>query len=169
MTMSHIQTTKLTSSQSSIVFSNIPQDYNDLYITVSGRGDSTVNLIIKFNGGSIGTSTNRLQGDGSSAVGRTGSNNFGFVNDPNFTTNAFASIKGYIPRYTSSNTKTYGLETCTENGATLAYLKIEAGLWSSTDAITSIELEVSSGNMIAETAASLYGITAGGDGTVSTA
>jgi hypothetical protein len=60
------------------------------------------------------------------------------------------------------------VDTVSENNATAAFQRIIAGLNNSTAAITSINFFPSSGNFVAGSTISLYGITKGSDGIVTT-
>ena len=57
-----------------------------------------------------------------------------------------------------------------ENNATQAFQIISAGLWANTAAITSIQLipQSGGGTFVADSTVSLYGITKGSDGIVTT-
>jgi hypothetical protein len=77
----------------------------------------------------------------------------------------FSSSGVYIPNYAGSQNKSMSVDSVTEWDGTFAWTTIRAGLWSSTDAITSLTLTVSSGNFVQYSSASLYGVTAGSDGT----
>ena len=160
---------------SSITFSNIPQTYTDLCLVVSPRTDrasiATDYLKITFNSNTSSYSGIQLRGDGST----TGSGTFsgigatqyaGEINASTSTTNTFSNVQIYIPNYTSSNYKSYSVESAMENNATANYLTLDAGLWSNTAAITSIAIAPGVGtNFVQYTTASLYGVSATGDGT----
>jgi hypothetical protein len=75
-----------------------------------------------------------------------------------FTASTFANNEVTIPNYTSSNFKSYSVDSVTENNATQAYAIFVAGLWSNTAAITSITLGLSSANFVQYSTAYLYGI-----------
>jgi hypothetical protein len=83
------------------------------------------------------------------------------------TANTFGNTQIYIPNYKSSVAKSLSIDGVNENNATLAYQTIFAGLWTGTVAITSIQIEENfGGNWVANTSASLYGITKGSSGGV---
>jgi hypothetical protein len=77
------------------------------------------------------------------------------------TANTFSNCEAYFPNYTSSNYKSWGTESVTENNATTAYSSLSANLWSSTAAITSLTITMT--NPFAQySSASLYGLAAVG-------
>jgi hypothetical protein len=171
--MQHIETIELGSSQSSITFSSIPQDYDDLVVLISARSDrsaATEGISIKPNGSTANLSFVHLQYDpGGVASGTT--QRF-YMPGASSTSNTFSNNQLYISNYSASQSKSFSQESVSENNdATTYYMTIQAGLWNDTSAITSLEFvttfEVN--NFVSGSVFSLYGVTAGGDGTVSTA
>ena len=153
----------------SITFSSIPQTYDGLYLVVSGRdtGDSNGGVIkLGFNSSSANYSYRWLQGSGSAASSASSTSYIQMRNTPSSATaNTFGSTMIYIPNYASSNYKSASADSVGEHNGTEAYQTITAGLWSDTSAITSIQLYVGLGNFAQYSSASLYGVTAGSDGT----
>lgn len=150
---------------SSIVFNSIPQTYTDLKIVVSGRADSTaITLVGAINGSTSNFTSRFLYGDGSTPASSNAANSYwGNVNPSNYTASTFGSTEIYIPNYTSSNNKSFSVDSTTENNATGSTIAIWAGLWSQTAAITSITLTIaSSNNFVQYTTATLYGISSAG-------
>ena len=80
----------------------------------------------------------------------------------NFTASTFDSIDLYIPNYTSSNNKSFSVDSVAENNsATVNQLDLIAGLWSQTAAITSITFtSYNAANFVANSTFSLYGLAA---------
>ena len=158
---------------SSITFSSISQDYTDLYLVLSLRAETadTTTISLSFNGSTSNFTTRQLFGSGSSTGSTSASNSstaYGMINPSTWTTNTFANSSIYIPNYTSSNNKSFRRDAVNENNATAAYQSISAGLWSQTAAITSIGMTVTGGgggDFAQYSSATLYGITAGSDGT----
>ena len=75
----------------------------------------------------------------------------------------------YIPNYTGSTNKSISVDSVTENNATNNLMNIQAGLWSNTAAITSILFTSdTAGGFLAGSTISLYKITKGSDGIVTT-
>ena len=155
----------------SITFSAIPDTFTDLLIFGSIRtteGGTIDGLWVRPNGLTTNFSWRRLIGTGSAASSANGtSNDMGFLNTSGQTANTFGNFQLYIPNYASSVAKSLSCDSVTENNATAGYQAIYAGLWNSTDPITSIELRSSlSQNFLEHSTASLYGILAGSDGIV---
>ena len=90
-----------------------------------------------------------------------------FLNKSTYTANTFGNSVIYIANYAGSTYKSFSKDSITENNATAADQGVGAGLWSNTAAITSLSLTVTS-NMVAGSTFSLYGITKGSDGIVTT-
>jgi len=74
----------------------------------------------------------------------------------------------YISNYTSSSAKSFSVDTVTENNGSEGFHGIVSVLWDNTSAITSATLEFFVGDIVEGSTASLYKITRGGDGTVTT-
>ena len=169
--MQHIETVTVGSGgAASISFSAISADYTDLLIVGSIRsteGGTIDGLWVRPNGLTTNFSWRRLIGTGAASSGASGtSNDMGFISTAGQTANTFGNFQLYIPNYASSVAKSLSCDSVTENNATAAYQAIYAGLWNSTDPITSIELRSSlSQNFVQHSSASLYGIVRGSDGT----
>lgn len=159
-----IDKTILGSTASSITFTSIPADYTDLMVFYSLRSDEAAtqrDLRLRFNSVTSGYSTRYLDGYGSSTASGSDSGSFALAaNIPaaNMTANTFTNSSIYIPNYTSANNKSYSLDNTSENNATTTYLRLQAGLWSNTSAITSITLFPEAGGFVANSSVYLYGI-----------
>jgi hypothetical protein len=169
MTANYVLLEKITvgaAGASSVTFSGIPQTgYTDLVIKASVRSDKAstfADLTVKFNG-SASSYTNRLIYGEATSAGSYLNNyaNQGYIttmNAASSTSSTFTSTEIYIPNYTSANNKSFSDDGVTENNATSSYAILNAGLWSNTAAITSIELLTPSGNFVANTTFYLYGV-----------
>jgi hypothetical protein len=159
-----IASNDLTTTASSVTFSSIPQGYTDLKVVVSNRTNSGgVNIMgITFNGVTTGYSFRNLEGNGSAAASGGGTSTGGWaglVQPPSYTANTFSSNEIYIPNYTSSNNKSWSVDSTTENNATASYMELIAGSWSNTAAITSIAITDLGGNsFVSGSTFTLYGI-----------
>jgi hypothetical protein len=160
----------LTSSQSSVVFSGIPNTYTDLVVLISPRNTGAVVsefFYFTFNNDSSGIySYTQLQGNSSAASSARS------VSDPRFiipygypgasaTSNTFGSIEIYIPNYASSANKLASSTAVSENNSSTAnnaYIQTMAGLYRSTTAISSIEFNAVSGQYASGSRFDLYGI-----------
>lgn len=158
-----IQTTTLTSAQSSITFSSIPSTYTDLRVVWVGTnttGSSEVRLRFNSDTGTNYSQT-ALSGNGSSATsGRLTSQTLIYLtwgNSLNGTLPAFKTVDVFS--YTGSTYKTVlSTESTDRNGSGSVVANV--GLWRSTSTITSIELSVDTNNFATGTTATLYGIKA---------
>ena len=154
----------------SILFDNIPQTYTDLYFVASirtNRGQAIEGMILKPNSSATLPTVRYLLGTGSSVISDTVTSlGAGAANGASSTGATYANTGVYIPNYTSSVAKSLSVDSVLENNATLGYQNLVAGLWNVTDAITSLLIVGETGGTIqASSSATLYGITAGSDGT----
>jgi hypothetical protein len=152
---------------SAITFSNIPQNYTDLVLKISGRTAAAQGVAqIAFNGTTTNLNSRILYGIGSSAGSASYASviRAGYIVGTDYTASTFSNNEIYIPNYTSSNSKSLSIDSVTENNATEAYSSLNAGLWSNVTAITSLTLTVlNNGTGAASTfsqytTATLYGI-----------
>ena len=169
--MQHIETIELGSSQAGITFSSISADYDDLVLVFAIRSDDNGFAALNINSSTSNFTGVALAGNGSSASSFSRTDSFfGYINNVNQTANTFSSGQVYISNYTASSAKSISIDVVDESNATGADQVIYAGLWNQTAAITSVGIEPLSGgvNFVAGSVVSLFGITAGGDGTVTT-
>lgn len=159
-----IQHQRLNANASSITFSNIPQIYTDLYLVTSLRAAGGVEYDesrLFFNGVNSNLSAIDFDADGYSIYTFSVSNGFaGVVNGSNSTANAFSNQQIYISNYSSSNLKSYSVESVAEGRLFgVGYLDLASGLWNQTSPITSITLTSGGGsNWIQNSSATLYGV-----------
>ena len=182
-----IERLELTGLTSYVTFTSLPQTYDGLYIVASMRSSDTVSTfeggydpwLFRYNGSDTGYTNRELYGTGA-AVGtttdpnRSGNTwvsgtwarcgNYG-VSNANNTSNVFSTGSMLIPNYAGSNYKSTSAEMVKENNTTNAHQHMNALLWSNTAAITSISFALGLGQFVAGTSFSIYGITAGSDGT----
>jgi hypothetical protein len=166
--MKLIETKTLTSAQSNITFNSIPQNFTDLYVLLSLRGDSAGNgghVQMNLNGSTSNLSSRWLGGSGSSVGGYTSTTGtVGNFQGSNTTANTFGNHSIYISNYASSTNKSASFDSVEENNGTQAYATIGAFLWSNSAGITSLLIKHETGNMVAGSTISLYGIGGVGDG-----
>ena len=156
------------SPQATIDFSSIPQGYTDLVLVLSSRdsisGASPGQGAIRFNGDSGNNYSRRfLRGNGSTVDSSSSTGVSAIilrVMQPNgATANVFGSMTMYIPNYTGSNYKSLSIDNITENNATEAHAELNAGIWNSTSAITSMSILSASGaSMLTNSTFTLYGV-----------
>ena len=166
-TLIPIQTYTLGSTTASVTFSNIPQNYTDLKVVVNARGTIGTDwrdMTFKFNSSTSGYTQRYLYGQGASALSGTGGYSAGYAGHANgttTTTNTFSSVEVYIPNYAGSNAKSFSFESITENNGTTALSMIGTSLWSGTEAIRNILVELPGDSFVSGSTLTLYGISNG--------
>ena len=175
--MKLIETKTLGTAAASIEFTSIPQTFTDLVIHLSLRtahSDVANDLVYRVNGdsGANRYTFRRLSVDGSAASSGSGSLDrgyFGVVDGNTATANTFGNGTLYVPNYAGATQKSFSSDSVSENNGTAAFLFIIAGLYNQTTAISSIIFySESAANILAGSTISLYGITKGSDGIVTT-
>ncbi len=157
---------------SAITFSSIPQTFTDLILKISSRdnrsgqpnGDIAVQIGLNgsINTGSI-YSQRRLYGagtfSGSDNTSAASSASVGMSTSATATASTFGNTEIYFPNYTSSNNKSFSVDGVSENNASAGWDVFNAGLASTTNAITDIKLTSFFGTSFDQyTTAVLYGI-----------
>ena len=171
--MKLIASTTLETAQNSITFSSVPASFDDLYVVLSGRGANAsfyADVALKLNGSTADFTGRTLYGNDGAAVSGTSGNTIGFVPANTATASTFGSTALYIPNYRVSVAKSISTDSVMENNSAGNTLHgIFATLWNQTATISTVELYLlSSANLVAGSIASLYGITKGSDGIVTT-
>lgn len=155
--------------RAAIEFTVIPQTYTDLYLVCSLRSDrATANDVVSlsFNGNTSNFSARYIEGSGSSAGSYADQARIaGVSSTANQTASVFGNSVITITNYTASSAKSWSVDSVNENNATSAYQIIAAGLWNNSAPISSIKLDPAGANLMQYSSASLYGVTAGNDGT----
>ena len=155
-------------SVSNISFTNIPQNYNDLVVKLSVRGNSTFatqQMYMTFNSNTSSYSARQVYGDGSNPTSASLSNSGAAISIVNTNTSpstasTFSSTDVYIPNYTSSVNKSASADSVTENNGMSALAGLTAGLWSNNTAITSITFTPQADLFVQHSTATLYGVKA---------
>lgn len=160
-----IASSTATTSVANIEFTSIPATYTDLVVVYSARTNyagTSDEAYLTFNNNTSNYSWRMLFGGGNSAasVSDSAASNIAGMQIPggNSTVSTFSNGQIYIPNYTSSNNKSVSSEATQEDNQTSAYIKIVAGLWSNSAAITSVKLSGQAGNFVQYSTAYLYGI-----------
>lgn len=143
-----INSTSLSTTAASVTFSAIPATYEDLVLQVSARNDQATveaNFNLRVNGLATSEYSNTyIRGNGSTASSSRSSGvgllNYLRQNGSSSTSNTFASLEIYFPKYTSSEKKPVSTLSIVEDNATAGYIIANAGLIDLTSAITSIVL-----------------------------
>lgn len=160
-----IETVTVTSgTPSTIVFSSIPQTYDDLLIKMSMRTNEAGVYYSDTDITLNGESSRRWNGfyQVNNTTGTSASNGFNIVGSStagNTTTNVFGNVEIYIPDYKSSNEKAITSTSAQENDSTgNAGVACMSNRVVNGTAITSIELDPFNGTLVTYSSASLYGI-----------
>jgi hypothetical protein len=163
--MELIEAKTLTTTTANFTFSAIPATYTDLCIVVSARSDTAATQdglwISQINGSGSNLSNIWLRGSGTSAISNTSALYgilVGQINAANSTANTFSNLSIYIPNYASANNKSISIDSVQEHNAAEAYMGFTAGLWSNSNAVTSITLDSQVGDLVQHSTAYLYGI-----------
>lgn len=156
-TYSTISTTTLNSNVASYTFSSIPGTYTDLILVYTGTGDNG-DLYLQFNGdtGANYSATN-LAGNGSTAFSNRATNSDTSYVPGNIRSTTQSSPITHIMNY--SNTTTFKT-SISRSGSSDYEIQLRVGLWRNTNAITSIIVKNTGGNLNSGSVLTLYGITA---------
>lgn len=142
-------------------------DYTDLKLVYSARisgGSGTYTTTFLHINGAEQSAGNQLYGTGSSATNHA----VFYIYNVNgaATANTFSNVELYMPNPTSTTkNKSFSLDLVNENNATATILLVGAGKYASNTAISSIGFVPLSGDVEEGSTFTLYGITAGSDGT----
>ena len=154
-TYTPIATQTLTSSSATVSFSSIPSTYTDLVLVYSGTAVSSDTMYYRFNSNtSTIYSDTYLFGDGTSGSGRHA--NYDAIIAAGINTTQSVQVIN-IMNY--ANTSTFKTTLLRGNASGTAATVVFAGLWRSTDAITSIQLNITA-NFASGSTFTLYGIKA---------
>ncbi len=174
MTMRLIETKTLGTAAASIDFTSIPQDATDLLVLMSTRTTTNGGVVwydvkIEFNNNTSNLSGRVLYGTGSGVAAILDASSILVrVNSNLSTSSTFGNASIYVPNYAGSANKAVSIDSVSENAATAAFQMISAALWANTSAITSVKATALTGNLDVGTTISLYKITKGSDGIVTT-
>lgn len=154
----------LGSTATSVTFTSIPATYSDLLLKVSARGPETF-VYIKFNGDGVTTNYASTYLRGSTVISNRSSGAdvfpvYGGTNLDTYVANTFSNTEFYIPSYTASQSKAiYGVGSAEDTNNSVNFLSLNAGYYSSTTAISSIELTLGGiSSFAAGSSFYLYGI-----------
>jgi hypothetical protein len=159
-TYTPIASVTLSSAQSSVTFSGIPQTYTDLVLVANTATNTSTNYyLIEFNSdtGSNYSSTH-LRGTGSAASSTRYSNQtsiFTSIGSTINTTKLSSIMIAQIMNY--SNSTTYKTVLARDNNAGTE-VDATVALWRSTSAITSIKISIGANNFDTGSTFALYGV-----------
>ena len=147
---------------SSVTFSSIPATYTDLIVKVSARsgiGSVADTMHVLFNSSTTTYTYKSLEGNGASASsGNTANNWAGTYPGNGATASTFGNTEIYIPNYAGTTYKSYSVDSISETNGTTTYADLDAGLWSTTTAISSVSIATDSNNFVQYSTFYLYGI-----------
>ena len=158
------------STQSTLDFTSIPQNYQNLEIWLSVHSPSSLGtdtIGLRFNG--VSTSTyysNRVQGYGqygqsATSVGADTRTQVGLIDDnANSANNYFTFTKIFIPNYSGTQRKDFISDSVSEYNDQYKLIRLSRNIWDGTNAITSISMSIFSAGYSfgGYTNAYLYGI-----------
>jgi len=164
-TYTPIQSFTLTSASSSIVLSNLPQNYVDLIVQVTFGASTGTDIGIRFNNDTaVNYSTQRVAAVSSSGtVGATRETAVGYIaprTPANQATTITTAWSINVMNYSNSSTNK---TTVQRYGYSSAFSEMDTGVWRSTAPITTITLITATGgaNFSAGTIVNVYGVEAG--------
>jgi hypothetical protein len=155
--------------QASFVFDEIPDTFTDLYLAISGR--NTTNNVggqIKINASTSNYTYRFVQAYNGTVTAATGTSTDAFNVVPSSgSASLYSNVGVYFPNYASSNPKAYTGDVAQPWEGAFGRAEIWAYLWNDSAAISTITLTLTgaSAQFAQYSSATLYGITAGSDGT----
>lgn len=167
--MKLIETKTVTTAQTTVTFSDIPQNFQDLYVLSSLRDTSGTagwaTAEIRPNGSSSNLSSRALYGFGTTVGGLTTAEIYHQATQGGNTANTFSSSSVQIFNYTAAKPKQISVDTVTEGNIANTITALTTGQWNSTAPITSLSFVMASGASFAPgSTISVYGIGGAGDG-----
>jgi hypothetical protein len=142
----------------------IPQTYTDLLLVSSIRASSggTISAGLRFNSTTSTYAEVLFYGTGTSVSSTNATvSTIQWASEGNSATalaSSFSSNEIYIPKYTTATYKGIFTNGMTENNTTAADIYIDAGVWSNTAPVTSINIIPSSSTFAQFSTFYLYGI-----------
>jgi hypothetical protein len=150
----------------SVTFNSIPQTgYTDLVVKLSTRSTSNGGYTyVSLNGSTSSYATKDIVNSNGTPLSASYSLSGGvsWLTQSSYTASTFTASEVYILNYTSSNQKTFLLDSSAENNSTNYAGGLEAARWSNTAAVTSITLTPNTGNYAQFSTFYLYGVAAFG-------
>jgi hypothetical protein len=156
----------------SVKFNNIPQNFTDLKIEVSGRGVSNPNsiqadILVVYINNNVSTiyGGTQIYGNGGAAYSSRSSNNsnmfFGSAPTSGATANTFGNTELYIPNYSGSNSKQIIFDSVSESNVSLISNQgqtLGAISFQSSAGVSVLEFFTTGGNFAQYSTFSLYGV-----------
>lgn len=144
-----------------VSITSIPSTFTDLCLKISAANTSAswIDWQIRFNSSST-SYTQRILYMNGSVVGNSIDN--AIQPRTPLSTDSWANVELYVPNYAGSNHKSTSQDIAwsrNTTGAGSSFTGIEAALWASSSAITSIQIVPTSANIAQHSTFYLYGIT----------
>lgn len=147
------------SATTTLTFNSIPATFTDLVLASSGSNSTLTDIKLRFNSDTgANYSETILLGSGTSAIASRGSNITGLVH--NYTNTSIASATTMIMNYSNATTNKTTLTRWNSVSSADPYVAAYVGMRRNTESITSITVFVGSGNFVAGSTFTLYGIKA---------
>lgn len=142
----------------SLEFNNIPQTGKDLLLLFSLRSNAAFEVAfsrVRVNGDDGNGIF--LRGSGSAtSTGTYSSANLAEGNGGESTANTFGNTSFYLANYTSTSAKSYSVDAASEHNGSIIRSALNAGVTTSTAAVTSLLIEDVGDTLLQYTSASLY-------------
>lgn len=166
--MKLIETKTVTTAQTTVTFSDIPQNFQDLYVLTSLRDTSGTagwaTAEIRPNGSTSNITSRALYGFGTTIGGLTTAEIYHQATQGGNTANTFSNSSVQILNYTAAKPKQISVDTATEGNIANTINAIVTGQWDNTAPITSLSFVMASSATFAPgSTISLYGIGGAGD------
>jgi hypothetical protein len=153
-TYTALATVTLTSTASSVTFSNIPATYRDLILTVNGAVSSGQNLLFYFNNDTTAANYFRVTMDGDGSTTASGSAN----NAQSTTMYSTPTVLTFqVMDYSATDKHKTSLNRI---GAAGSLAGAVAARWANTAAVTSVRLQTQSGTFNSGNTFNLFGVIA---------
>jgi hypothetical protein len=147
-------TTIAGTSTSSVTYSSLGS-YTDIVLVINGYNSTDTNFRLRLNADTGSNySVTRLEGDGSTAYSSRLTSQTSMILSAGVHTNTGVYIAQIMNYGNASTYKTVLTRSNIAANATCAFV----GLWSSTSAVTSLTVLITSGYIVAGTTITLYGI-----------
>jgi hypothetical protein len=159
-----IQTQTTASAVASVTFTGIPTVYRHLLIRGAYLINGTVRVAVRLNGDTGSNySWHTMDGNGLNNTVSTANNFTTNMIQGGFTTNRFVAntnspLLVEILDYQQAKNKTVTTFTGYQDDTSGSRIAVGTGLWNSTAAVTSVTVLASTGNIVADSRFSLYGI-----------
>jgi hypothetical protein len=170
-TYTPIASSVLSSSAASVTFSAIPSTYTDLVVRLIARSDraaNSSNLGVRLNAATTNYADINLFKSQSNTIlsnrqviGDLTYQYLGVIPGSSATASTFGTAEFYLPNYTASQNKPASNFSVFENNSTtVSEINLQANLYSSTAAITSIEIstQTPTANFVSGSSFYLFGI-----------